>query len=982
MKRRSRAGDEPAKAQRRKTGARKSRITPNAMRPRSSSAAVLQEQLDRRTRELNEALEQQTATADVLQVISRSTFDLAKVLNTLVESAARLCEADKGAIHRPTGKDASYYVAATYRHTPEFIESQKGQLFAPGRSGVVGRVLMEGKSVQIPDVLNDPEYAFREFARLGGYRTILGVPLLREGVPIGLLVLHRAAVRPFTDKQVKLVETFADQAVIAIENTRLFEAEQQRTRELTDALEQQTATSEVLQVISRSTFDLQSVLDTLTESAARLCEAEMATISRQKGTAYYWATSYGFPPELREYLERVPLEPGRGSVIGRVLLTGKTVHVPDVLADPEYTYLELQRRAGFRSALGVPLLREGVPIGVVGLMRRSVRPFTEEQIKLVETFADQAVIAVENTRLFEAEQQRTRELAESLEQQTATSEVLQVISSSPGELEPVFGTMLENAIKLCQAKFGALYLYDGEAFRTAALHGVSPAFAEARREALVVRHLHPDAPAARIARTNKLIHIVDFRLEQSYLERDPRMVEAADLAGARSLVMVPMLKESRLIGAIGVYRQEVRPFTDKQIKLVTNFAAQAVIAIENTRLLSELRESLQQQTATADVLKVISRSTFDLQAVFATLVESAARLCRADKATITWLKEHQLPVVAAYGFSDEFTEYIRTRAPRLDRSSVAGRCLLEGRPVQVPDVMNDPEFQFQEAATIGGFRTALGVPLMRENTPIGVLFVARDKIEPFTQQQIDLIATFADQAVIAIENTRLFEAEQQRTRELTESLEQQTATSAVLQVISSSPGNLEPVFTAMLENAVRICDAKFGNIYRWDGDALHLVLTQNAPTAFAEARRRLPHRADPQTAAGRMIAIKTAVHVTDAAAEEAYIEQRNPTYVEAVELGGVRTFLTVPMLKENKLIGSFTLYRQEVRPFTDKQIALVTSFASQAVIAIENARLLNELRESLQQQTATADVLKVISRSTFDLQTVLDTLVEISRPAV
>ena len=495
--------------------------------------------------ELRESLQQQTGTADVLKAISRSTFDLPTVLSTLVESAARLCRADMAQILLPTKDVHSFYSAASYGHTPEYNEYVRTLTFAPGREGVVGRVLLEHRPVQIADVLADPDYRLREVQRLGGFRTHLGLPLLREGKPIGILIVSRATVQPFDDKHIALLTTFADQAVVAIENTRLFEAEQQRTRELTESLEQQTATSEVLQVISRSTFDLQSVLDTLTESAARLCEAEMATISRQKGTAYYWATSYGFPPELREYLESVPLEPGRGSVIGRVLLTGKTVHVPDVLADPEYTYLELQRRAGFRSALGVPLLREGVPIGVVGLMRRSVRPFTEEQIKLVETFADQAVIAIENTRLFEAEQQRTRELAESLEQQTATSEVLQVISSSPGELEPVFETMLENAIKLCQAKFGAMYLYDGEAFRTAALHGVSPAFAEARREALVVRHLHPDAPAARIARTNELIHIADVRLDRSYLERDPRMVEAVDLAGARSLVMVPMLKENR-----------------------------------------------------------------------------------------------------------------------------------------------------------------------------------------------------------------------------------------------------------------------------------------------------------------------------------------------------------------------------------------------------------------------------------------------------
>ena len=690
--------------------------------------------------ELRESLQQQTGTADVLKAISRSTFDLPTVLSTLVELAARLCRADMAQILLPTKDVHSFYSAASYGHTPEYNEYVRTLTFAPGREGVVGRVLLEHRPVQIADVLADPDYRLREVQRLGGFRTHLGLPLLREGKPIGILIVSRATVQPFDDKHIALLTTFADQAVVAIENTRLFEAEQQRTRELTELLEQQTATSEVLQVISRSTFDLQSVLDTLTELAARLCEAEMATISRQKGTAYYWATSYGFPPELREYLESVPLEPGRGSVIGRVLLTGKTVHVPDVLADPEYTYLELQRRAGFRSALGVPLLREGVPIGVVGLMRRSVRPFTEEQIKLVETFADQAVIAVENTRLFEAEQQRTRELAELLEQQTATSEVLQVISSSPGELEPVFGTMLENAIKLCQAKFGAMYLYDGEAFRTAALHGVSPAFAEARREALVVRHLHPDAPAARIARTNELIHIADMRLDRSYLERDPRMVEAVDLAGARSLVMVPMLKESRLIGAIGVYRQEVRPFTDKQIKLVTNFAAQAVIAIENTRLLSELRELLQQQTATADVLKVISRSTFHLQTVLDTLVESAARLCNAERTSSI------VPRTGAFLWRQALDIRLNSRRSwrknpvqpdRVDGSF--GRVALENATVHVTDTLADPEWTFVRPPNLRPSRTLLGVPLLREGTLIGVMGLARSVVKPFNAKEIELV---------------------------------------------------------------------------------------------------------------------------------------------------------------------------------------------------------------------------------------------------
>ena len=371
--------------------------------------------LTERTADLTEALEQQTATADVLKVISRSTFDLQTVLDTLVEFAARLSEADKAQINRPTGMDARYYTAASYRHTPEFNEHMKTQTFAPGRDGVIGRVLLEGKSVQIPDVLADPEYTFREIARLGDFRTILGVPLLREGVPIGLFVLQRAAVRPFTDKQIELVETFADQAVIAIENVRLFDEVQARTRDLSESLQQQTATADVLKVISRSAFDLKTVLDTLVEAAARLCEADQGTIARDRDGVFQRVATYGFSDEFTEYVKTIPVIPERGTATGRALLEGRVVHIPDVQADPEYTFVEAQKLGGFRTILGLPMLREGVPIGVLALTRREVRPFTDKQIELVSTFADQAAIAIENVRLFESVEARTRELAKSLE---------------------------------------------------------------------------------------------------------------------------------------------------------------------------------------------------------------------------------------------------------------------------------------------------------------------------------------------------------------------------------------------------------------------------------------------------------------------------------------------------------------------------------------------------------------------------------------
>jgi two-component system, NtrC family, sensor kinase len=492
-----------------------------------------------------------------------------------------------------------------------------------------------------------------------------------------------------------------------------------------------------------------------------------------------------------------------------------------------------------------------------------------------------------------------RELADALEQQTATSEVLRVISSSPGELEPVFQAMLANATRLCEANFGSLYLYDGDAFRITAMHNAPPAYEKARQREPVMDPAHPafQAILGRLTKTNEIVHITDLMAVPG-----AQRGALARFAGARTLVAVPMLKEGELLGAIIIYRQEVRPFTDKQIELLTNFARQAVIAIENARLLKELRESLQQQTATADVLKVISRSTFDLQRVLSTLVESAAQLCEADVAGIHSLIGFSFRYAASYGMTPDADEFMRKVQFEPGRGTLVGRTALEGKVVQIPDVLNDPDYTLSDLVRKLGIRTMLGVPLLREGTPIGALALHRTEVRPFTDKQIELLKTFADQAVIAIENVRLFDEVQARTRELSEALEQQTATSEVLGVISSSPGELEPVFQTMLANAVRICEATFGNMYLRDGEVFRIAAAHNTPTPLLEHRRRVPLQR-PTSAFGRMVRTKEVVHVADVSADPAYAE-REPEVVTGFELGGIRTLLVVPMLKEKDLIGA------------------------------------------------------------------------------
>ncbi|MGE5128484.1 MAG: GAF domain-containing protein [Sphingomonadaceae bacterium] len=882
--------------------------------------AGLERKVEEGTARLKEALEKQTATAEILRVISSSPTDVAPVFDAILKSAVRLTDAQIAAVFRYDGK--LVHMTATHNWTSEALEYFKRIYPAPPSPSLMsGRVILEKRVIRESDALTDEHYDHHS-AVSGRWRRMLGIPMLREGNPIGALIVTWSEPGETPERQVELLQTFADQAVIAVENVRLF-------NETREALERQTATAEILRVISGSPTSVQPVFDAIVQSGLRIFDGLSVAIVLADGQLIQMGASAGAMTK-EAARPQFPMPLNRDSASGLAILDRAVANIGDTEAPDAPPFARNNGRAlGFRAIATAPMLREGGAIGAIVVTRAEPGVFDDKQIALLQTFADQAVIAIENVRLF-------NETKEALEQQTVTAEILGVMSSSPTETQPVFEAIANSGQRLFEGANVWVVLREGDRLFAKAISERDP-LRVAKYRASFPTPITRDYLNALAFLNRDIIDIEDVEMLPRPLNPGTANFAAT---GYRAVTIVPMMRGGDVIGTIGVARLNPGPLSARHVTLLKTFADQAVIAIENVRLFNETREALEKQTATSDILKVISGSPTDTQPVFETIIRNAVKLGNADTGTFFRYENGQLEIGANFNFSAETETKFRAAFPHpATRGSPYGRAVVDRAVVNVADYEEaDYSTASRERARAIGVRAVLAVPLLRGDQPLGALAMGRRQPGAFSEAYVSLLKTFADQAVIAIENVRLF-------NETKEALEQQKASAEVLEVIGGSVADTKPVFDKILESCARLFGGRYVGITLVGEDGMVHGGAYRGPSE-KEFRNIFPVPLNNDSGTGRAILERRVLHYPDLHASGV---------PAAVRRGsgplGTKSMILAPMLWEGKGIGAIVVGREVAGAFTDKEIALLKTFADQAVIAIQNSRLFHEIEENSRQLT-------------------------------